>query len=31
MLYGKKTPQQVAEACEAQFKQLAAAQGAAGF
>lgn len=31
MLYGKKTPQQVAQACEDQFKQVAAAQGAPGF
>lgn len=31
MIYGTKTPQQVAQACEDQFKQVAAAQGAAGF
>ena len=31
MLYGKKTPEQVAEACENQFVQVAKAQGAPGF
>lgn len=31
MLYGKKTPLQVAQACETQFVQLAKAQGATGF
>jgi raffinose/stachyose/melibiose transport system substrate-binding protein len=31
MLYGKKTPEQVAKATQTQFAQLAKAQGAAGF
>lgn len=31
MLYGKKTPQQVAQACQNQFAQVAKAQGAPGF
>lgn len=31
MLYGTKTPMQVAEACESQFKQIATAEGARGF
>jgi raffinose/stachyose/melibiose transport system substrate-binding protein len=31
MLYGKKNPQQVAAACEQQFKQEATAQGKPGF
>ena len=31
MIFGKKTPQQVAQAIQDQFAQVAKAQGATGF
>jgi raffinose/stachyose/melibiose transport system substrate-binding protein len=31
MIYGSKTPQQVAQACEDQFTQVLKARGVAGF